>query len=589
MPASIAFAGAYWNGSVADKLDMLSVLSARRPSNHTVGWRGDEAVSHEMFLGRVRTWRALLGQSSGQAFALYLDDSIELAASLFAAWQAGKTIFLPGDSLPATCAALRPKVDGYLGDFAAAWRPQAPAHDAPPDLTDFNRLDPEFPGLVLHTSGSTAAAQAIPKKLAQLAAEVAVLETQFGALLGAADIVATVSHQHIYGLLFKVLWPITAGRAIHASGFYFFEALNTVLAQRDSALVTSPAHLSRLQENSLSPPAVKRVRLVFSSGGPLTLEAGRDCKRILGQAPLEVYGSSETGGIAWRQQADESDQAWKAFPGVHWRIDPDENALEVSSVYLPSRDWFRTADRAMAVADDRFLLDGRIDRIAKIEGKRISLSAIESLLLESPLVAAARAIVLEGRRQRVASFIVLSGNGRQRLADLGRLKFSRSLRNLLVDAIEPVGLPRIWRYADALPVNTQGKTTIAELRALLDRKNSRPTQPRKRLIEKNSHEAVFELIAPRDLLYFIGHFPSRPILPGVVQLDWVIACGRQCFDLPPLFRGVHALKFQRIIPPDTPIRLQVVYDHAQSALSFQITSALGSHAKGRILFGARDV
>ena len=28
------------------------------------------------------------------------------------------------------------------------------------------------------------------------------------------DIVATVSHQHIYGLLFKVLWPLAAGRAI---------------------------------------------------------------------------------------------------------------------------------------------------------------------------------------------------------------------------------------------------------------------------------------------------------------------------------------------------------------------------------------
>jgi hypothetical protein len=304
---------------------------------------------------------------------------------------------------------------------------------------------------------------------------------------------------------------------------------------------------------------------------------------------MEVYGSSETGGIAWRQRADRSDEAWKAFPGVHWRIDPDENALEVSSAYLPSSAWFRTADRATAAAEGSFLLNGRIDRIAKIEGKRISLNAIESLLVESPHVAAARVIVFEGSRQQVAAFVVLSENGRQRLAELGRLQFSRGLRNLLVDAIEPVGLPRIWRYPDALPVNTQGKTTVAELRVLLERKNSRPTQPRKRLVEKNSHEAVFELVAPRSLLYFSGHFPSRPILPGVVQLDWVIACGRQCFDLPPVFRGVHSLKFQRVIPPETPIKLQVVYHQAQSTLSFQITSALGPHAKGRILFGDADV
>ena len=471
----------------------------------------------------------------------------------------------------------------------AAWAPQAPEQNAAGDLEMFSRLDPDFIGLVLYTSGSTGTAQAIPKRLAQLAAEVAALETQFGALLGGADVVATVSHQHIYGLLFKVLWPITAGRAIHAASFSFFEGLSTALAQRDSALISSPAHLKRLQENSVLPLAVKRLRAVFSSGGPLALEVARECKRVLGQVPIEVYGSSETGGIAWRQQANGPDEAWTAFPGVHWRIDPVHQVLEVSSAYLPNADWFRTADQAAAGTSSRFLLRGRIDRIAKIEGKRISLNAIESLLMASPLVTAARIIVLEGSRQRVAAFIVPSGSGRQQLAELGRLNFGRSLRNLLVDSIEPVGLPRIWRYPDAFPVNAQGKTTVAALSALLDRGNNRATQPRKRLIEKNSHQAIFELVAPRNLLYFNGHFPGRPILPGVVQIDWVIACGRQCFDLPPLFRGVRALKFQRIIPPETLVRLEIVYDRVQSTLSFQISSALGRHATGRIVFGAGDV
>ena len=574
---------------MAETLDMLTVLSAARPPCQTVGWRRGAVISYEMFLKRVRAWRALLALISGQAFALYLDDSVEFTAALFGAWQAGKTIYLPGDNLPGTCASLRRSVDGYLGEFAAAWQPQAPPQDASADVDVLHRLDPDFLGLVLYTSGSTGAAQAIPKKLAQLAAEVAALETQFGGRLGAADIVATVSHQHIYGLLFKVLWPITAGRAIHAGSFSFFEELSAALAQRDSALVSSPAHLKRLQETSVLAPAAKRLRVVFSSGGPLAPEVARECRRILEQAPVEVYGSSETGGIAWRQQANGSDEAWTPFPGVHWRIDPAYEVLEVSSAYLPSAYWFRTADRAVARADRRFLLKGRIDRIAKIEGKRISLSAIESLLMASPLVTAARIIVLEESRQRVAAFIVPSERGRQRLAELGRLNFSRSLRNLLVNSIEPVGLPRIWRYPNALPINAQGKTTVAELRTLLDRASNRPTQPRKRLVEKNSHEAVFELVAPRSLIYFDGHFPGRAILPGVVQIDWVIACGRQCFNLPPLFRGVHALKFQRVIPPETPVRLEIVYDRAKSTLSFQITSALGRHAAGRILFGAADV
>jgi acyl-coenzyme A synthetase/AMP-(fatty) acid ligase len=589
LPVNIACAGASWGGSMADGLKMLHVLGNTRPPHHIVGWRGRQELSYGMFLGRVGAWRALLARVSGQRFALYLDDSVELAAALFGAWQAGKTICLPGDNLPATCAGLRPKVDGYLGEFAIAWQPQVPVQDAAADLDAFHPLDPDFPGLVLYTSGSTATPQSIPKRLAQLAAEVDTLEMQFGALLGAADIAATVSHQHIYGLLFKVLWPITAGRAIHAGSFSFFEGLSAALAQRESALVSSPAHLKRLRENSVPAPAIKRLKLVFSSGGPLAFEVAQECQRILGRLPVEVYGSSETGGIAWRQQAGRMDRSWRPFPGVHWRVDHASGVLEVRSEYLPSPDWFRTADRAAAAAGGGFVLDGRVDRIAKIEGKRISLSAIESLLAASSLVAAARVIVLEEGRQRVAAFVVLTESGRQRLAELGRLYFSRSLRNLLVDAIEAVGLPRIWRYPDALPVNGQGKTTVADLRILLEGASSRPTEPRKRLLAKDPHAAVFELVAPRNLLYFNGHFPRHPIVPGVVQLDWVIACGRQCFDLPPLFRGVHALKFQRVIPPETPVRLEVVYDRVKSSLGFQITSDRGRHATGRILFGAADV
>ena len=574
---------------MADTLDMLTVLSAARPPYHTVGWRCGQAVTYEMFLGRVRAWRALLAHTAGQAFALYLDDSIEFTAALFGAWQAGKTIYLPGDHLPGTCAGLRPSVDGYLGAFGAGWQPRAPAQDAAGNRDAFTPLEPDFIGLVLYTSGSTGAAQAIPKKLAQLAAEVGALERQFGALVDGADIVATVSHQHIYGLLFKVLWPITAGRAIHAASFSFFEELSAVWAQRESALVTSPAHLKRLQENSILLPGGKRLRVIFSSGGPLALEVARKCERLLGPVPIEVYGSSETGGIAWRQHAGEANEGWTPFSTVRWRIDPAHEALEVSSAYLPSADWFRTADRATVGMDGRFFLKGRIDRIAKIEGKRISLSAIESLLMTSPLVTAARLIVVDESRQRVAAFIVPTESGRRRLAEVGRLNFSRSLRRLLVESIEPVGWPRIWRYPEALPVNAQGKITVAELRALLNRGNNRPTEPHKRLVERNSREAIFELVAARNLLYFDGHFPGRPILPGVVQIDWVIACGRQCFDLPPLFRAVHALKFQRVIPPEIPIRLALVHDPANSTLSFQITSALGRHAAGRILFGVADV
>jgi acyl-coenzyme A synthetase/AMP-(fatty) acid ligase len=575
---------------MAEFTDMLNLLCAARPPAQPVGWCQGEPVAYEEFLARVRAWCALLRRQSGTSFALYLDDCVEFASALFGAWQAGKTIYLPGDKLPGTCAGLRQDVQGFLGEFAPEWQPLIPLkEDAQMHGKDWKPFRPDLVGLVLYTSGTTGAAQAIPKTIAQMSAEVATLENQFGAILGTADIVVSVSHQHIYGLLFQVLWPFTAGRAVRARSLWFFEELTTEeLPEREWALVSSPAHLKRLPQNPAWGSVAKRLRAIFSSGGPLPLDVAHQTQSLLRRVPIEIYGSSETGGIAWRQQPGCADESWTPFPGVKWRIDSREGVLEIRSPHLSNEDWFRTADRALTATNGCFLLKGRVDRIAKIEGKRISLSAIEALLMASPMVSDVRVTAIEERRQQIGAFIVLSNQGRRKLVEVGKLILNRMLRECLRDSVEPVGLPRIWRYLDALPLNAQGKTTHAELMALLE-VTPRPTLPLQRLLTKDVQHAVFELIAPRDLLYFDGHFPDRPILPGVVQVHWVIYYGRQCFDLPPSFRSIHGLKFQRVISPEMPFTLELVHEPAKCSLSFKINSDLGSHAHGRILFGEADV
>lgn len=287
--------------------------------------------------------------------------------------------------------------------------------------------------------------------------------------------------------------------------------------------------------------------------------------------------------------------AWTALPGVEWRLSDSDNGdgaekiLAVRSAHLPNQDWFDTADRAEAAGDGKFVLGGRVDRIAKIEGKRISLSKIEALLAESPWVALVRTVALDGRRQRVAALVVPSALGWRQLGALGRRGFTRRLRSLLVHAIEPVGLPRLWRYLEALPVNGQGKTTQSDLLALLEAKPAPVTEPQARLIERQGERALFELMAPAQLIYFNGHFTGQPILSGVVQVDLAIALGRRCFDLPARFRAIQMLKFQRLIVPETRFQLELIYQAATATLSFKITTELGTHASGRILFGGADV
>src|SRR5262249_49086372 len=135
------------------------------------------------------------------------------------------------------------------------------------------------------------------------------------------------------------------------------------------------------------------LRAVFSSGGPLPPEAADATLALLGAAPVEVYGSSETGGVAWRQRARHGD-TWQPLPGIEFRVDGGE--LAVRSPHLPELEWFHTAARATLAADgmDGFELHGRADRIVKIEEKRVSLTALEQRLAISGDVAEARVLML---------------------------------------------------------------------------------------------------------------------------------------------------------------------------------------------------
>ncbi|HEY0062568.1 MAG TPA: AMP-binding protein [Telluria sp.] len=566
--------------------DWFSALTLR-PAHALAGWRDGQGVSHGAFLVRVQAWRALALRTSGANVALYLDDSVEFGAALLGAWQAGKTVWLTADTLEASCAALASRVDAFFGTFPAQWQSLVPTA-ADSCALPWRALEPGMAALVVHTSGSTGTPQAIPKRLSQMTSEVATLEQLFGAMVGHADVIATVSHQHIYGLLFKVLWPLTAGRAIHALSLSYPEQLAATLALRPCVLVASPAHLKRLPEHLDWRAAQAMLRAVFSSGGPLAPDAATAAARMLGCTPTEIYGSSETGGVAWRRRQASSNGAWEAMPGVEWRSAEGVAQLEVRSPHLDSDAWMRLADRVEAAGANRFLLLGRSDRLVKIEEKRISLDAIEAALQASGLAQEARVALcheVAGERQALAAFVVLSAEGEAQLAAHGKPALNRRLRACLGEVVEAVALPRRWRYLAQMPINAQGKTTQAALLALLgDGADERPRAPRVTLLEHDAQRVLLSLTVPASLYYLEGHFPEAPILPGVVQVDWAIAQGRAYFALPPAFRGINALKFQQVILPEAPVFLELAHDPAKDTLQFRYFSDAGPHAGGRILF-----
>jgi acyl-CoA synthetase (AMP-forming)/AMP-acid ligase II/3-hydroxymyristoyl/3-hydroxydecanoyl-(acyl carrier protein) dehydratase len=582
--------------------DFFVRLAARAP-DAPAGWRGDVQVLHHELLARVRAWAALGRRSAATQVALYHDDSLEFAAALVGAWLSGKTVWLGADTLPASCVALAGQVGAFWGEFPDAYAPCMPAAGEDwNDAFDAAPPGPDFPALVVYTSGSTGSPVPIRKQLSQLTSELAALESQFGAGLHGADVVSTVSHQHIYGLLFRVLWPLHAGRPIHAARHEFPETLAPALAARRCVLLASPAHLKRLPEYLDWSGAREMVRTVFSSGGMLEPEAARHAADLLGRAPVEVYGSSETGGVAWRQRRmDAADEAWTPLPGVDWRRDAG-GLLEVCSAHAGAHGWQPLADRVEESGHDsagraRFVLRGRADRIVKIEEKRVSLDAIEAALRATGLVRDARVLACPDSaggaahgRQVLAAVVVPDGAGRALLEEGGKHALNARLRTLLAAGFEAVALPRRWRYLDSLPVNAQGKTTQAQLLALFERGNedrARPRFPLLKVLEQaldgDTPRMLLELTVPADLLYFDGHFTVAPVLPGVVQVDWAIRYGRRYFGLQGPFGGINALKFQQMIVPQRPVRLELVHDRAKGSIHFRYFSEAGVHASGRIL------
>lgn len=557
----------------------LTRVALRGPSARPVARRGQEVLPHERFSADVERWAQAFSAVGGDRVAIYFADSYEFGCALFGAWHAGKTPLLPGDTQPQTLQRLLPQVAACAGELPGALAPAARAPQA-----TLRELDPQATRLVIYTSGSSGEPLAISKRLDQLDAEVRHQEAVFGARLdaqGPVVIHSTVSHQHIYGLLFLTLWPLAAGRCVSTAKLEYPEQMAAHLAQGSCVLVSSPAHLRRLPASLDWAGARGHLRAVFSSGGPLPPESSQAAHELLGQSPIEVYGSSETGGVAWRQRAFDGD-AWTPLPGVRWRL--EEGTLHVSSPHLESDDWWETSDLAQALPDGRFTLQGRVDRIVKIEEKRVSLAAMEKALRDTGLVAEARTLALRNDdAARLAVVAVPTPEGWAALHEAGKRAFNERLRAELLRGFERVVLPRRFRYVRELPVNSQGKSTEALLGALFQSE-----MPSVNWREQGPRAAVAEAEIVPELRVLEGHFPGAPVLPGVAQLHWAIVLGRQAFALPRRFLRAEQLKFQMPIQPPLRVEIALEWQEERSALGFRFVSPLGTHSSGRIVFGSGD-
>lgn len=431
-------------------------------ANHTVCFSADgKAAGWQEFYESACRVKAALESMPGDRWALDLEDPYEFAFSLVGCWAAGKTAVVAPSHLIRSDRDVG--IDAVITARSGAngSRPAVSVRDLPARTSDVAALDPNS-GLVLYTSGSTSQPKEIERRLHNVEAELTSFEMLWGMPLADGRVYSTVSHRHVYGLLFRLLWPLVSARPFARFDLQYPEQLLGSVGSANM-LVSSPALLKRIAHLQAKDGD---WRLIFSSGGLLPLDAAHDAARVLGACPIEVFGSTETSGVASRQQMADTPARWTVLPTVDVRAGEDR-FLEVKSAFSGQQGWYRMGDLVSLSQDGRFELLGRGDNIAKIEDKRVSLAEIEHLLLQHPKVVDVAAVALaDSARQYVAVAIQLSPDGIEALARLGKRALSDELKNSMRSAIEPIALPRRIRFVDRIPVNTQGKRIQAQIKDL---------------------------------------------------------------------------------------------------------------------------
>ncbi|MDO4937184.1 MAG: AMP-binding protein, partial [Sutterellaceae bacterium] len=317
----------------------------------------------------VNSWKKAFQKARVRRVAIYFSEIFDSAAALLGALAAGVVAVLPADTTKTTSDRLADGlVDACAGEFSAECAMRfvvaEPTNEPCRDI-----FDDQAKLIELFTSGSTGQPSLIVKKLRQLFIEVESIEKrQSGLGIDPRGLVlSTVSQQHIYGLLFFLMWPLASGRRTwHTRITAPEEVIRLASQEKACSWVSSPAHLKRLPDH---PDWVKvrgRLQSIYSSGGPLSEEGLRRTIELTGLSPQELLGSSESGGIAIRQRkiAEDgsiTDLQWHALPSVQWKC--EDGLLVIKSPQLGTDDWEVTPDRIEPLPEPgTFMHLGRADR-----------------------------------------------------------------------------------------------------------------------------------------------------------------------------------------------------------------------------------
>jgi hypothetical protein len=555
-------------------------------------WQDGVYKTWKNFIEETACIRRVIQSRPEPGWILYADDYWYFFFVFTALLQCGKEVWLSANISPAYIAEIRGNGDtGFLTDRELSRDEAAGESLFIPSLLEnpenrftdgggeeLPRINADETTIVMFTSGSTGKPKAIRQRLTEFEADNRFILSRWGEEWLSRKLCATVSQHHIYGLLFAILLPFTAGVPFRRKRIETPEELET-LRDESYMLITVPAFLKRAVEGThygLKNP------WIYTSGGVLEPELAEKTNRCLGFWPLEVYGSTETSGIAWR--ISRNGLEWTPFDNAAINLD-EEGCLVIRSPYIKDPAGFTTADLAEILPDGRFILKGRSDSVVKIEEKRVSLSEVAERLRESALVSDVCVIALKAGRQYLAAALVLNTQGEQQFLNWEKFEINRWFREYLSRFLEPAAVPKRWRYVQSLPMDTQGKKKKEAIEDLVAAPVPSPWSLVPILIEQSPEKTILDFSIPGESGYFDGHFPQFPVLPAVAQFELVVRFANRYLCTGLNVKSAKRLKFTAPVLPGYPLRMEL--QKTGKTIAFTIKSPDGgkTHSSGNFVIG----
>ncbi|MDR0502380.1 MAG: acyl--CoA ligase [Treponema sp.] len=422
-------------------------------------WSENNHMRWKDFLEGTAVLRKKIETVSGDKWLLHSEDCWFFLLAFAALLQCKKEVMLTANISPAYLAEIKGDMP-FITDQQFKEGMENTFH-IPSLLNEKSECSGDFPSIDIEqayvhffTSGTTGRPKIIPQRLKEFEIDNKNILSRWGEEFYTRKLCSTVSQHHIYGFLFSVLLPFTAGIPFRRNMIQL-PAEFEKFTDTGYFIITVPAFLQRAVETETPLSLQLKSPCILTSGGFLFPDVAQKTVNVFGVWPLEMYGSTETSGIAWRQQ--NQGPMWTPFGNAELSVNED-NCLVVRSDYIKDPSGvFETADLVKMLPNGQFILMGRLDTVVKIEGKRISLPEVENRISESGLVSDVSVIPLEETRQFLAAAIVFNAKGKEQFLNMEKNDINKFWREYLLNYFENTVIPKRWRYVDSLPSDAQGK------------------------------------------------------------------------------------------------------------------------------------